>query len=92
MYKSLTDKRLILINFFIVTYFISLYLLNLYKIDFVLVGVFREILTIPFLIAQIVFLVLGVKFLVKRKSKNYLAFISVIVLATCTIITVGSFF
>ncbi|OQX73286.1 MAG: hypothetical protein B6D61_12665, partial [Bacteroidetes bacterium 4484_249] len=63
MSKSLNEKRLTLINFIIVTYFIAIYVLYLYKIDSVLIGVFREILTIPFFIAQIVFLVLGIKFL-----------------------------
>jgi len=92
MSKSLNEKRLTLINFIIVTYFIAIYVLYLYKIDSVLIGVFREILTIPFFIAQIVFLVLGIKFLIMEKNRRYLTIISVLILAICAIITIGSFF
>ena len=49
-------------NFTIVSYFVLIWLINFYKIDIVLIGVFRELLTIPFLIAQIVFLVIGINF------------------------------
>ncbi len=78
-------------NFAIVSYFILILLINFYKIDFVLIGVFREMLTIPFLIAQIIFLVIGIKYLIKNQ-RNLLTIISVVSLAICTIITIGSFF
>ena len=68
-----------------------MWLFNYYKIDFILIGVFREILTIPFLIAQIVFLVIGIKYLIKLQ-RNPLTIISVVSLAFCAIITIGSFF
>lgn len=68
-----------------------IWLINFYKIDYVLIGVFREMLTIPFLIAQIVFLVIGIKYLIKNK-RNILTIISVLSLAICMIITIGSFF
>ena len=42
------------------------------KIDFVIIGVFREMLTIPFLLAQIVFLVLGIIHLIKNKTNKYI--------------------
>ena len=78
-------------NFAIVSYFILIWFINFYKIDFVLIGVFREILTIPFLIAQIIFLVIGIKYLIKNQ-RNFLTIISVLLLAICIIITIGSFF
>ncbi len=80
-----------IVNFAIVSYFILIWLINFYKLDFVLIGVFREMLTIPFLIAQIVFLVIGIKYLIKNQI-NLLTIISVVSLAICAIITIGSFF
>jgi len=91
MNKLITNRSLTIINFVIVTYFGLIYLLNFYKIDLVLIGVFREMLTIPFLLAQIVFLVLGMIHLIKYKT-NFLTIISIIGLAICTIYTIGSFF
>ena len=80
-----------IVNFAIVSYFILIWLINFYKIDFVVIGIFREMLTIPFLIAQIVFLVIGIKFLIKNQW-NLLTTISVLSLVICSIITIGSFF
>lgn len=91
MSKVITNRSLTIVNFVIVTYFGLIYLLNFYKIDFVLIGVFRELLTIPFLLAQIVFLVLGTIHLINHKT-NYLTIISIIALAICAIYTIGSFF
>ena len=91
MNKLLTNRNLIIANFAIVSYFILIWLINFYKIDFVLIGVFREILTIPFLIAQIVFLAIGIKYLIKNQ-RNILTIISVISLAISMIISIGSFF
>lgn len=86
-----TLRNLTIINFVIVIYFILIWLINFYEIDFVLIGVFREILTIPFLIAQIVFLVLGIRYLINHE-RNLLMTISVLLLSACTLITIGSFF
>lgn len=91
MNKLITNRNLTIINFVIVSYFILIWLINFYKIDFILIGVFGELLTIPFLIAQIVFLVIGIKFLIKHQ-KHFLTIVSVLLLAICTIITIGSFF
>lgn len=88
--KSLTSKNLTIINFVIVSYFILIYLLNFYKIDFVLIGAFRELLSIPFLLAQLVFLVIGTKYLIKNK-RDILLIISYIILVTSTIITFSEF-
>ena len=91
MNKLITNRNLTIINFVIVSYFILIYLLNFYKIDFTLIGVFREMLTIPFLIAQLVFLIIGIKFLIKHK-RHLWTIISLLLLAVCAIITIGSFF
>ena len=91
MSKLTTDRNLTIINFVIVFYFILIWLFNFYEIDFVLIGVFRELLTIPFLIAQVVFLIIGIKYLIKNE-RNLLTVISVLILAICSIITIGSFF
>lgn len=90
--KILTEQKLITINIIIVSYFVLLYLINLLKLDYVLIGFVGEMLTIPFLIGQIVFLILGVLFLMKNKSTSFLTKLSVILLAICFIITNSSFF
>lgn len=91
MNNLITNRNLTIVNFAIVFYFILIWSINFFKIDHVLIGVFRELLTIPFLIAQIVFLVIGIKYLIKNQ-RNFLTIISVLLLAICTIITIGSFF
>ncbi len=91
MSKLLSARNLTIINFAIVSYFILIWLINFYKIDDVLIGVFRELLTIPFLIAKIVFLILGIKYLMKP-PRHYLVIMSFLLLAICTILTIGSFF
>ncbi|RZT95599.1 hypothetical protein EV201_0222 [Ancylomarina subtilis] len=92
MNKIFSSRKLTIINFIIVTYFILIYLINYREVDFVLIGVFRELLTIPFLLAQIVFLILGTRHLMKNKERNVITMLSVIALTLCTIITIGSFF
>ncbi|SFC32213.1 hypothetical protein SAMN04487907_103328 [Zunongwangia mangrovi] len=91
MKKFTTDRKLILVNFAIVFYFILIWLTNIYKVDYALIRVFREILTIPFLIAQIIFLVIGINYL-RKNQKNYYLAISVLALAICSFVTIGSFF
>jgi hypothetical protein len=91
MDKLITNKSLIIVNFAIVCYFIVIWLINFYKIDFVLIGVFRELLTTPFVIAQIVFLVIGIKYLINNK-KSFLLIISVLLLTICSIVSIGTFF
>lgn len=90
MNKFITNKNLTIVNFAIATYFALIYLINFFKIDFVLIGVFRELMTIPFLVAQIFFLVLGIVFLVKYKA-HFLTSISIIGLAISAIYTIGWF-
>jgi hypothetical protein len=91
MNKLITNRNLTIINFVIVSYFILIWLINIYEIDVILIGVFRELLTIPLLIAQIVFLVIGIRFLINHQKKLSTV-VSVLLLAVCAIITIGSFF
>ena len=87
----LTGRNLTLINFAIVFYFFLIYTFYIFKIDFVLIGVFQEMLTIPFLIAQVVFVVIGINYLINYK-KEVLNIISLLLLTICSAITIGSFF
>lgn len=91
MNKLITNRNLTIINFAIISYFILIFIVNFYKIDFVLIGVFLELLTIPFLFAQLIFLVIGIKYIIKHKN-NFGTMISIVSLAICTFITIGSFF
>ncbi len=80
-----------LINFGIVAYFAISYLIYIYKIDFVIIGVFREMLTIPFILAQIAFLFLSLRFLFVEKKFPFLLLFSITALAICSLLTIGSF-
>ena len=91
MNKIWTNRNLKVINFIIVTYFILMYLIDLFKMDFFLAGFFRELFTIPFLIAQIVFLIIGIKFIMKNQT-HIVTKISIFLLGICAVITMGSFF
>lgn len=91
MKQLMTNRILTLINFVIVFYFILLYLINHFKIDSVLIGVFRELMTIPFIFSQLVFLVLGIVFFIKYKP-NLLMIISYLFLALSAVTTIGQFF
>ncbi len=88
----MNNRSLMRINLVIVAYFATLYALNFFKVDFVIVGVFREILTIPFLLAQVVFLFLSFRFLVKENKLNFSFGLSLVLLIVCTVLTIGSFF
>ncbi len=91
MNKLSTNRNLIIANFTVVSYFILIGLISMYKIDAVLISVFKEIFTIPFLIAQIILLVIGTLFLIKNK-KSTLTIVSFLSLVICSIITINSFF
>jgi len=91
MSDSIQGRHLTIANFAVVVYFIILWLINYYRIDFVLIGVFRELLTIPFLFAQIVLLVLGIKSILSKQLDS-LGMISLLALGICSCLTIGSFF
>ncbi|MEM9834424.1 MAG: hypothetical protein AAF944_27595 [Bacteroidota bacterium] len=91
--EELNEKWLLAISILIVSYFSILYLIYVYEIDYVLVGFFQELLTIPFFIAQLAFLIIGIIKLVKWDNpKPYHTVLSVLLLSLCSYFTVGSFF
>ncbi|WP_339863652.1 hypothetical protein [uncultured Algoriphagus sp.] len=91
MNRGINDRSLIIINFIIVAYFILIWVVNYFELEFVLIGVFVELLTIPFLLAQLVFLFLGIKFVFQNEKRPLMIF-SLLALALCTFFTIGSFF
>lgn len=91
MNKLIKNKNLTIINFVIISYFLLIWLLISFQIEHVLIGVFIELLTIPFLIAQLFFLVIGIKQVIKEQT-NFLTKLSVLLLVLCATITIGSFF
>lgn len=82
------------ISLIIATYFLAIFLLNYFQVDFILIGVFRELLTIPMLLAQLVFLIIGLIVLIKGQHPRlkHLNIISILTLATSSLLTIGSFF
>lgn len=86
----MTNKKLTVVNFTIVSYFLLIWLLIIFKVENDFIGAFIELLTIPFLVAQLLFLILGIKYLLKKKRESLTVF-SIILLAVCAIIIVGSF-
>jgi len=91
MNKLLNNKNLTIINFSIVSYFLMIWLFYINQVKSVILGVFTEMFSIPFLIAQVVFLILGIRFIIKEKS-TLLTKVSLLLLAICTILTLGSFY
>jgi len=79
-------------NFVIVGFFIILYFIYKFNIDSPVVGALREMLTIPFLVAQAAYVILGIRYLAIVKDRNVLTVISVIALFICAVITLWSFF
>ena len=92
MKKIISPPNLSLLNFGVVFYFVGLYVINTYKVDLVLIGVFIELLTLPFMLAMVLFLVFSIIYIVKEKSKQVLLFVSIFLLALCAFFTIGSFF
>ena len=90
----LSEKELFKISIVIVTYFLMIYIADRFEINYVIIDVIRELMTIPFLISQIIFLFVGAYFLKERKAsgKKYLVILSMIILGASSIITIGSFF
>lgn len=92
---SINAKKMVLYASILTSlFFLMLYLNNVhFKSSFVLIGVFQELLSIPFLLIQPVLLVLAFKGLIKE-SYNVLSysFLSVAILLTSMSITWASFF
>ncbi len=92
MNKNSTEKWLTIFNYTVVFYFAVIYALYYYQIEFVLIGVIREMLTLPLMITQLVLLFLGIGFLARGKRQSLLFVASLVVLFICSALTIGSFF
>ena len=92
--QGLSEKTLLSVSAIISTYFLTIFLLNFLESDIVFVGVLREILTVPMLLGQLAFLVMGITILIKRQESKlkYLTVMSILLLTTSSLLTIGSFF
>lgn len=91
---TFNDKPLFWVSLAIVSYFGFVYLNHTYfKIDFVLLGVFQEMMLFPLMALQLVLLLFSIKNLIAANFplKTY-SFLTVCVLLTSSILTWGSFF
>ncbi len=94
MNSNIEIKRLFWISLVIVSHLAFTFLnYRYFKLDFVLIGVFRELLTIPLFILQFVVLFFALKnfFSAKTSLKTYSLF-TAIILGTSSVLTFGSFF
>lgn len=90
MNKTTHSKNITIVNFVIVCYFILLWLISNYNINLSLVTFFAELFTIPLLIAQLVFLVIGICHIFKGQ-RHLMTLLSVLLLALCSYFTITSF-
>ena len=66
MFYKITNKNLLLATLISGLYFIFIYLnAAVFKFNFVLIGVFQELLTIPLLLLQLLLLFVAIKFSVR---------------------------
>ena len=84
-------KKLTLINFAIVTFFSLIYLQFYYRIDNLAVIFLKELVTIPFLISQVIFWLISIKLLANNTKKLYFI-LSFTLLTICSFLTLQSFF
>ena len=85
-------SKLLLASLVICSYFLALYLVETLKVDYFLVGFFGELFTIPFLLAQIILLVLGTYLLLTQRTERNLIMLSVVILSICSYLTIGAIF
>lgn len=93
--KGVISEKLILLGSILSSLFLLLMYLNatVFQSDFVLIGVFQELLTIPSVLIQPVLLFLAFKVFIREKYsvKSYSCF-SILILSTSIIIILTSFF
>jgi hypothetical protein len=90
--NPLNGSRLLIASLIISAYFLTLFLIDYYEPDHFLIGFFGELLTIPFLLAQIVFLVIGFYLLLTQKHQRNLIIFSIVILSLCSLLTFGTIF
>jgi len=91
MGKITNKNTLTILNFLICFYLIGLFLLNEYKIDHVLIGVLRELLTIPSIVLLPVFLFMSIKMMLKEKIVKLCFLLSVLSTLICLGVIIKSF-
>ena len=92
MNSNFTDKIIFYISIITSTFLLLIYLNStVFKIDFVLIGVFQELLTIPSILVQPIILFLSLRrfIRIKFKLKSYV-FCALILSLITTILTFGS--
>lgn len=91
MDSFVSSKGLTAVNLLIVAYFALSYLVNYYQISSKAIQGVSEFLTIPFLIALVIFTAIGLKYLTQKKRRSSTV-ISIALLGLCAIATAKSFF
>ncbi len=86
------DRSFAYWNFGIVSYFLVLYLLYYFKIDSTIIGVLREIFTIPFFVLLLVFAPLSIIQYRRHYRNSTLLKISIFLLLICLALVIISFF
>ena len=86
-----SEGSLSVINFIISAYFLWAYMFYQLNVSSGFVQFLMEILTIPMMIAQLVFLVLGIIFIFRFNTGIWMK-ISLAALLISAILTIGSFF
>jgi hypothetical protein len=80
-------------NAIIILYFLLLWIVYFAEADHVFIGVIVESLTLPFLVAQFVFLFLSIRFLLQKNIFEYKTLTgSLLLLLICVFLTIKSFF
>ena len=90
--QSLNGFKLLIASLIVSAYFLTLFLVDYFELDHFLIGFFGELLTIPFLLAQIVFLIIGFYLLLTQKHQRGLIILSIVILSLCSILTFGTIF
>lgn len=90
--QSGNEKLILTASTITLLYFAGILLIDLLKLDWVFLGVLRELLTIPFLIALIVLVVLsGISiYKAKNKLKSRSTYALLILIATIVLLSLAS--
>ncbi|MDX1591772.1 MAG: hypothetical protein R3283_07410 [Balneolaceae bacterium] len=90
MKLQIENKQLTFINFMVTGYFIALYGLNYFEIESNTIAFIGELLTIPFILAAIIFSAMGIKKLITG-NMDLKTGISSFLLIMCTGLILFSF-
>jgi len=84
-------KKLRLFNFLIIAYFSFLHIQYVLQLKWIIIEVFQELLTIPFMLVLILSLGYSTCLVFKSKAKDFLFILSTIGLLICFILILESF-